>query len=287
MTGFHHIFKQDYDKRIFLGDQFIFCYSEKKMRELYPEKNYTVVGEAKSARRLKKKAEAQAAQTQKKVERRIGRLHINGKEVDVFRHGEHAGLLHKREGYVCVGSDSFIAIHSSRFPFLLSLLAVLSMIMVTTVLVAQLIGNPKPPVVIHPDHPLPEIDPDIEVLPDDDEKVNSEGGGGFVSMVYTKDVTVSLSTNKAKIFYQNPNKSNHSVVLELYLVSSDTEYFLGRTGLIPAGNAIYQIDVTERDANIRAGIYTGLYRTFYYDPITGERAALSSDITQIKVSVTE
>ena len=287
MTGFHHIFKQDYDKRIFLGGQFIFGYSEKKMRELYPEKNYTVVGEAKSARRLKKKAEAQAEATQKKAERRIGRLHINGKEVDVFRHGEHAGILHKREGYVCVGGDNFIAIHSSRLPFLLALLAVLAMLVITATLVIQLIGNPKPPVVIHPDHPLPDIDPDVETLPDDSDKVQSENGGGFVSMVYTKEATVSLSTNTATIYYQNPNKSNHSVVLELYLISGEQEYFLGRTGLIPAGGAIYQMDVSERDANIRAGIYTGLYRSYYYDPLTGERAAISSDITEVRISVVE
>ena len=283
MTGFHHIFKQDYDKRIFLGGEFLFGYSEKKMRSLYPEKNYTVVGEAKSAKELNRR---NLKQQEKKKERRIGQLHVNEKELDLFPRGEHNSILHKREGYICVGEHTFVEVHSSRIPFLVTLLTLLAMIAVATVLIIGLLSNPKPPV-INPDHPLPDIDPDIEVLPDDDEKVNSEGGGGFVSMVYTKDVTVSLSTNKAKIFYQNPNKSNHSVVLELYLVSSDTEYFLGRTGLIPAGNAIYQIDVTERDANIRAGIYTGLYRTFYYDPITGERAALSSDITQIKVSVTE
>ncbi|MBO4979230.1 MAG: hypothetical protein J6D16_02360 [Clostridia bacterium] len=296
MTGFHHIFKQDYDKRIFLGDQFIFGYSEKKMRELYPEKNYTVVGEAKSARRLKKKAEAQAEAAQKKAERRIGRLHINGKEVDVFRHGEHAGLLHKREGYVCVGGDSFIAIHSSRLPFLLALLAVLLMLALISVPLVELITTPpEPPIVINPDHPLPDIDPDIETLPPevggDDTPGGSEGAGqtsgGFVSMVYTKEATVSLSASKAVIYYQNPNKSNHGVVLELYLVSDGQEYFLGRTGLIPAGGAIYQMDVSEREASIRAGIYTGLYRTYYYDPLTGERAAVSSDITEVKISVTE
>ena len=283
MTGFHHIFKQDYDKRIFLGGEFLFGYSEKKMRSLYPEKNYTVVGEAKSAKDLNRR---NLKQQEKKKERRIGQLHVNGKELDLFPRGEHNSILHKREGYICVGEHTFVEVHSSRIPFLVTLLTLLAMIAAATVLIIGLLSNPKPPV-INPDHPLPDIDPDIEVLPDDDEKVNSEGGGGFVSMVYTKDVTVSLSTNKAKIFYQNPNKSNHSVVLELYLVSSDTEYFLGRTGLIPAGSAIYAMDVSERDANIRAGIYTGLYRTFYYDPITGERAALSSDITQIKVSVTE
>lgn len=283
MKNFHHIFKQDYDKRFFLGDQFIFGYSAKKMRELYPEKNYTVVGEAKSTKALKKQNPKTA---EKKREKRIGLLNINGKTMDVFPCGEHEGLLHKTEGYVCVGDNSFVSVHRSRLPFLLALLALLAMIAVTSVLVIRLLGNPEPPIVIDPDHPMPDIDPDIETLPEDEEKVVSDGGG-FVSMVYTKEATVSLAENKATIYYQNPNKSNHSVVLELYLVSNGAEYFLGKTGLIPAGGAIYQMNVSERDANIRAGIYTGLYRTYYYDPLTGERAAISSDITEVKVSVKE
>lgn len=283
MTNFQHIFKQDYDKRFFLGDQYVFGYSDKKMRELYPEKNFSVVGEAKSTKAVKK----QTKTAEKKKEKRIGQLHVGGKALDLFPRGEHEGLLHKKEGYVCVGEDSFVSVHRSRLAFLLALLAILSMLAVTAVLIVKLLSGPKPPV-IQPDHPLPDIDPDIETLPEDDsDKVQSESGGGFVSMVYTKDASVTLSTDKAKIYYQNPNASNHSVVLELYLVSGAKEYFLGKTGLIPAGSAIYEMDVSERDANIRAGIYTGLYRTFYYDALTGERAAISSDITEIKVSVIE
>lgn len=282
MTSFHHIFKQDYDKRIFLGGEFVFGYSERKLRALYQGKNHTIVGEAKSTKSLKKQS-----QKQQEKKKQIGQLHVNGKELDLFARGEHNSILHKREGYVCVGEDTFVEVHSSRIPFLLTLLAIIALIIVTAVLIVGLLSNPKPPVVIDPDPPLPDIDPDVEILPDNGDKVVSENGGGFVSMVYTKDATVSLSANKATIYYQNPNKSNHSVVLELYIVSDGQEYFLGRTGLIPAGSAIYGIDVTERDANIRAGIYTGLYRMFYYDPLTGERAAISSNITEVTVSVTE
>ena len=285
MTHFTHVFKQNYDKRLKLGGESLFGYSKKKLRELYPEKNYTIVGEAKSAKPKKKKTDAAE---EKKNDRRIGHLSVDSKSYDLFKLGAHKRAFYRQDGYICVGEDSFVVVHSCRIPFLVTLFVLLALIAVTSVLIVQLLMNPKPPVVINPDHPLPDIDPEIEHLPpsDDDEKVDSNGGG-FVSIVYTKDAVVSLATNKATIFYQNPNKSNHSVVIELYLVSGDAEYFLGRTGLIPAGSAIYEIDVSERDANVRAGIYTGLYRLFYYDPITGERAALSSDVTEIQISVNE
>ena len=280
MTSFHHIFKQDYDKRICLGDQNAFCYSKKKMRQLYPNKNYTVVGEVKSGKKLKSPPP--------QGDGSIGTLYINEKELAVFPLGKHKRLIHRGEGFLCVGENRFVAAHSNLVPFLLVLLWLLAMIAVVLILVFKLLGTPEKPVVINPDHPLPEIDPDIETLPDDgDDQVNSEEGGGFVSMVYTKDATISLSSNKATVYYQNPHKSNHGVVLELYLVSEGQEYFLGRTGLIPAGSAIYEMDVSERAVQIRAGVYTGLYRTFYYDPLTGERAAISSDITEVTVSVTD
>ena len=285
MIGFYHIFRQDYDKRLSLGGEHVFGYSKKKMRELYPEKSYTVVGKAKSGGLKKKNVPEKQG---KKRDTRIGKLHVNGKELDVYPIGEKKELLQKREGFVCVGEDKFVAVQSNLLPFLLTVVGLAAMITAAVALIVWLLFRPKPPVVIDPDHPLPEVDPEIEPIPDDtDEKVDSESGGGFVSLVYTKDVTLSLSTGKATIYYQNPNKSNHSVLLELYLVSNGQEYFLGRTGLIPAGSAIYQLDVTDRDASIRAGTYTGLYRTYYYDPVTGERAAISSDITEIVVTVKE
>lgn len=285
MTGFYHIFKQDYDKRLLLGGHFVFGYSPKKMRELYPDNHYAVVGEVKSQKALKKKNQELE---KKNKETRIGQLHANEKSFDVFPCGNHKSLLHKPEGYICIGEDKFVAVYSSRLPFLVALTSIITTTVAIIILILWLLLNPKSPVIINPDHPLPDIDPEIETLPPDDEdKVDSENGGGFVSMVYTKEATVSLSTNKAQIYYQNPNKSNHSVLLELYLVSEGKEYFLGRTGLIPAGSAIYEMDVSERDANIRTGVYTGLYRTFYYDPLTGERAVISSDITEVTIYVTE
>lgn len=282
MIGFNHIFKNDYDKRVKLAGEYVFCYSEKKMKSLYPENNYSLVGEASS------KLPKEPKENEKEPENKIGKLIFGGKSVDVFNIGKHKGLFHKKAGYVCVGDDKFVTVHTSRIPFLAALLGLLVLIVATGVVIVGILNNPKPPVVIDPDNPMPSIDPDIEPIEGDTgEKETAPKGGGSVSMVYTKGVTLSLSSDKATIFYQNPNSSNHSVVLELYIISGDEEYFIGRTGLIPAGSAIYELDVSERDANIRAGTYTGLYRTAYYNPETGERAAVGSDITGVSVVVTE
>ena len=42
---FNHIFKNDYDKRIKIGGEYVFCYSKEKMQALYPENNFSVAGE--------------------------------------------------------------------------------------------------------------------------------------------------------------------------------------------------------------------------------------------------
>jgi len=285
MIGYDHIFKNDYDKRVKIGGEYVFCYSKAKLDSLYPEKDYSLIGEV---RNTIPKDKPDSKRAQKRAEKKIGNFKAGGKVLDVFPHKMHSGFLYKESGYVCVGDGKFIAVRASRIPFFVALFSMLALLVALVVIIIGLISNEAPPVVIDPDNPLPEIDPDIEPIEQDtSEKVTSEKGGGSVSMVYTKGVTLSLSNDKATIFYQNPNSSNHSVVLELYIVSDETEYFIGRTGLIPAGSAIYEMDTSEKDANIRAGTYTGLYRTSYYNPETGERAVVGSDITNVSVTVTE
>ena len=283
MIGFNHIFKNDYDRRIKMGGEYVFCYSEKKMKALYPEKNFSLVGEASN-----KMPKSKGKEAEKEPENKIGTLSFSGKNVDVFKEGKHNSFLYKTAGYVCVGDNKFVTVHVSRVPFFALLFGLVLLTVATVVITIGLLNNPKPPIVIDPDNPMPDIDPDIEPIEGDTgEAATAEKGGGSVSMIFTKGVSLSLSSDKATIFYQNPSSSNHSVVLELYIVSEEQEYFIGKTGLIPAGSAIYELDVSERDVNIRAGTYTGLYRTAYYEPTTGERASVGSDITGVSVVVSE
>ena len=288
MTGFHHIFKNDYDKRIKVGGSYIFSYSAKKLKELYPEENYSLAGEAKNKLPKKKKNGKVSKAEAKRAELKIGKFSVQGGDIDVFPKDSHNKLLYKVAGYVCVGEGKFLAVHVSRIPFFAAVGSITAGIAAAVAVIVLLLANPEPPVIIDPDNPLPPIDPDIEPIEDDNtKKEDSPSGGGSVSMVYTKSVTVSLSSDTAEIYYQNPNASNHSVALELYIVSDGQEYLLGKTGLVPAGSAIYQLSVKDRAAEIRAGTYTGLYRVSYYEPNTGERAAVQAEVTGVEVTVTE
>ena len=286
MEKYDHLFQGDYDNRVKVDGEYILCYSKKKLKQLFPENNYSFVGEVKNKiPKDKPDSKLAAKRAAKREEKKIGNVTIAGKVLDLFPHGMHPGFLYKAGGYVCVGNGKFVTIRASRLPFfalLLSMAAVLTAVIITTVM---LVNSPN---VVKPDNPLPDVDPDIEPIgTDDNQSTPANKGSGSVSLVYTKSVSISLASDSATIYYQNPSSSNQSVVLELYVVSEDKEYFIGKTGLIPAGNAIYEMDVSGRDANIRAGTYTGLFRSSYYNPVTGEKAVVGTDITNVTVTVTE
>ena len=151
----------------------------------------------------------------------------------------------------------------------------------------------------YPDRPAPEdttkpsettkpsITPD-ETLPPETEKPDSDEnkGGGSVSMIYTLDAKLSLKDGKIGVLFQNPNKSTHSVVVELYMVSGDDEYLIARSGLIQKGLGI---DVLEfnNSVSLAKGIYKGVYKVLFYDGTTGEKANVNSNIPGVKITVND
>ena len=300
MSKFEHILKTDYDKRIKLGNNYVFCYSKKKLKELYPdESGYSLCGEAwrgtgqsqdkyeekqrKKLEKLKKSGKADLEKTTLKV----GDLHMSGSVLGVYPKGTNEFFLSKADGYVCVGENSFVALHSSRIPFLAAVGGLTTAIIATVIIIAMLLGNATPPDV-KPDNPLPVLDPNIVPVEDDtSEKVVSEDGGGSVKMVYTKEAAISLKSENATIYYQNPNASNHDVVVEIYVISGEESYFLGKSGRVPAGSGIYEISVADREAELKAGIYEGYYSVSFYNPTTGEKSILGSKISGVTITVTE
>ena len=301
MSKYEHILKTDYDKRVKLGDNYVFCYSKKKLTELYPdESGYSRCGEAwrgtgqsqdkyeeKQRKRLEKLKESGKADFEKTT-LKVGDLHMGGSVLGVYPKGTNEAVLSKADGYVCVGENRFIALHSSRIPFFAAVGSLSVAIIATVIIIAMILGNAAPPVVIAPDNPLPVLDPNIVPVEDDtSEKVFSEVGGGSVSMVYTKEATVRLKEGIVKIYFQNPNSSNHDVVVELYVMSGEEKYFLGRSGLVPAGSAIYELSIENREAELKEGIYEGRYQVSFYNPLTGEKAIIGSNISGVTITVTE
>lgn len=296
MAIFNHILKTDYDKRVKLGEGYVFCYSKKKMKELYPEgEGYSLAGEArlgtgqtqdkfdeKQRKRLEKLKESGKADKEKTT-LKTGDLRVGGHVLGIYPQGTNAEFLSKSDGFVAVGENSFVTLHSSRVPFLAAVAGICAAIVAAIIIIVMLLSNP--PV---PDNPLPVIDPNLTPIEDDtSEKVSSEDGGGSVSLIYTKNADVNLATETAKIYYKNPNSSNHDVVIELYIVSNGEHYFLGKSGLIPAGNALFELSIADREVELKAGEYEGLYRLSFYNPETGERAVVDSNIAGITVMVTE
>jgi hypothetical protein len=179
--------------------------------------------------------------------------------------------------------------HKMSLVWILSLVA--AIVAVAAVVIAIIIGilaNPTPPIVIDPDHPLPDPDPNVTPIEgEDEEQMTSEEGGGAVSMIYTMKADYTLGSDWVEIYFKNPKRSNHDVAIELYVVSEGAEYLLGTSGRVAAGNALYRVTVSQDAPELSEGVYTGLYRVRYYNSLTGEKALVESDIVDIQITVTQ
>ena len=121
-----------------------------------------------------------------------------------------------------------------------------------------------------------------------EEKMEVSKGGGAVSMVYQKEVHISLSDNKANLMFQNPSKSVNDIVLQLVIISEDgTETVIAQSGTLSPGYKIEQLDLIKDAAKLSVGDYTGRYNVLYYDPDSGEKAVLNGNIEGIKITVTD
>lgn len=266
---YHILPTNDHDKKLRYEQIDVYCYSKKQLDKRYPEKNYRIIGEAKP--KNKKKELAQLALDAKKDPYIISEL------------GSHSKLLYKRAGYVHVGNNEYVAMLKSRWPFLLLLLLLLALL----ALLLSLLLRGEGPIVIQPDHPLPEKDAYVELIEDDNsEKAAVAEGGGSVSMIYTLEARATLSDGAVEIYFKNPNASSHNVVTELYLVSADREILVARSGLIEPGFELHRLDLDSEAVTLSEGVYTGLYKVQCYDPVTGERALVAPEITGVTVTVT-
>ena len=226
----------------------ISCFKKKELKKLYPNDDYTVIGE--TLRNNRKTAISELVVADSNETYLVSKL------------GSHSGLLYRKAGFAAVGDDNYVALLKNRFVFFLLFLALLGALVAGIILLVNLI-NFKPKT---PDNPLPPPDPYIEKIDNDDtEKTVSEKGGGMVSMIYTLSAKISISEKKAKIYFKNPNASNHDVVLELYMLSGGERIKIGESGRIPAGTGLFTMDIDTSAVQLAEGKYKGLYKVIYYN----------------------
>lgn len=131
----------------------------------------------------------------------------------------------------------------------------------------------------------PDYAPDAEVHATDigdagADKLAQPDGGGAVSLTYSTEVSVDLSDAQAHLTFANPSKSNQSMVLQI--IVQDT--VVAQSGTIEPGKQVDTLDLLDGAAQeLSAGGYDGTLLVLYYQPDSGEKATVN---TEIPVNIT-
>ena len=135
-----------------------------------------------------------------------------------------------------------------------------------------------------PDYAPLETEAHAEIIPNDEGgKLEQPKGGGSVSLIYSKDVSVDLSDGNVKLMFANPGKSNQDMVLQIVI----QEEIIVQSGTITPGNQVTSLDLLDGTAEqLSAGIYEGKFNLLYYDQETGEKAIVNTEIP-VTISVSE
>lgn len=139
----------------------------------------------------------------------------------------------------------------------------------------------KPSAILAPDYAPVEREQHAQPIPDDTSaQESSPQGGGSVSLSYSSQVIVDLPSGTASLYFANPGASNQDMLLQL--VAQGT--LLLQSGTLPPGHQISQLPLSEDTLSLLApGGYEGKLVISYYDPATGERAVVN---TEIPVTIT-
>ena len=141
--------------------------------------------------------------------------------------------------------------------------------------------------VIEPDYPVVPPESNAETMEDENtEKFVSEGGGGAVAMTYSDKVTYDMASNTVYLMYGNPNASNHSLILQIIIKHGNNEYLIAQSGTIGAGYRVESLQASvDENVVLYQGVYEGVIRVLFFNPDTGEKAIVNSEIP-VKITVT-
>lgn len=272
----------DYSKTVKLDGIEIPCYTKKELEVTYPDGDWTVIGEAKKKNKKTIRAKLYLSDA---VHSDDLKLDEEGNEIPfgVCRFGLHNRILYKCAGYVPVdsGENTYVALLKIRVAFIFWLL--LGLLLLTGLLVWLLFGDSIPIL-----NPLPPVDKSATPIEDGtDNTVQKTDGGASISMQYRLRATLSLSTGKIKIFFQNPNKSNQHAVLSLYVVSNDAETMIAESGRIQPGYELKELQFISDSILLEAGQYKGKFKLTYYDPKTRKKSFVQPEIADVTITVTQ
>ena len=131
-------------------------------------------------------------------------------------------------------------------------------------------------VILNPDYAPQNKEENAETIPDDTgDKMENPEGGGAVSLTYSNEVTIDLSDKAAAIYFANPGKSNQDMVIQIAI--QDT--IILQSGTLSPGNQVKLLNLLEgAEDMLQPGGYEGKFVVLYYDPISGEKSMVNTEI---------
>ena len=258
--------KQNYNEKIKVNRRAIGCYDKKMLDELYPNNNYSIVGET--------------FENNKKKE--IDTIVLANKIFPVSEYGKNSKILYKRKGYLAVDKDQFVVFLQSRLAFFLILFGIITIGIGFGILwFNSLVKGP----VVAPDYPLPPEDSNATDIKNDSTKESDTSHKNHASIKVAREVNVFLNRRKVEFIYQNLNASNKDAVVSLCVLKDDNEYVIARSGLIKSGKEIKIMELLKDAIKLSEGIYKGRIIIDFYDENTGEKAAASTNFEDVDITV--
>ena len=131
-------------------------------------------------------------------------------------------------------------------------------------------------VILNPDYAPQKQEQNAETIPDDTgEKMENPEGGGAVSLTYSIEVTIVISDKAAALYFANPGKSNQDMVIQIAI--QDT--IILQSGTLSPGNQVKLLNLLEgAEDMLQPGGYEGKFVVLYYDPISGEKSMVNTEI---------
>ena len=169
----------------------------------------------------------------------------------------------------------------TKSKFLIVGLALITVVAIS-VTVWALFFRENQTVILTPDYAPKEEEINIEAIPNDSgEKIQSEEGGGGVSLTYSTDVIIDLSDKKAYLYFANPGKSNQNMVLQIAI----SDEVIVQSGTIVPGFRVSELDLLSgSEKMLSEGGYDGKFVVLFYNPESGEKAMVNTEIP-IEISV--
>lgn len=258
--------KKDYDQSVKINQREIKCYSKKMMRDLYPSGSYNIIGET-------------FEDNKKKV---IDTVILGRKKLNVSEYGKNNKFLYKRKGYFLVGEDEYLVFLQSRLLFLILLIGLLLIGAAAGVIGYKAYMNAK---YIAPDYPLPPEDKNSVDIKIDIPRNTETAHKNRASIKVAREVSLDLKTKKVNFIYQNFSASNNDAVVTLCILRDNKEYVIARSGLIKSGKEIKEMSMIDDAINLTQGVYKGRIKIDFYNEMTGEKTATSTNFDDVEVTV--